>query len=201
PTYSPDSQWIAFMRSTQARARGAQSEVWLTDTTGATQIALDAANGVGAIDQTDANYEPTFLPVSLGGYFWLVFVSERTYGNTLTNTDPATRQKQLWVTAIDASPTPGSDPSHPALWLPGQEVNNQNMRGEWALNPCKALGETCESGYECCEGFCQPDENGALTCTPPGACAQVGEACDTAADCCDESHSCIGGFCAPYVPG
>ena len=201
PTSSPDSQWIAFMRATQARTRGAQAEVWLTDRTGATQIPLDAANGVGIIDQTDANYEPTFLPVSLGGYFWLVFVSERTYGNTLTNTDPATRSKQLWVTAIDASPTAGTDPSHPAFWLPGQEVDNQNMRGEWALNPCKALGETCESGYECCEGFCQPDDEGNLTCSPPGACAQVGEACDTAADCCDQSLSCIGGFCAPYVPG
>ncbi len=201
PTYSPDSQWIAFMRATQARTRGALGEVWLTDTTGATQISLDAANGVGIIDQTDANYEPTFLPVSLGGYFWLVFVSERTYGNTLSNIDPATRSKQLWVTAIDASPTAGSDPSHPAFWLPGQEVDNQNMRGEWALNPCKALGETCESGYECCEGFCQPDGDGNLTCSPPGDCAQVGEACDSAADCCDESNSCIGGFCGPYVPG
>ncbi len=201
PTFSPDSAWIAFMRATQARTRGAQGEVWLTSNDGATQIPLDRANGVGIISQTDANYEPTFLPVSLGGYFWLVFVSERTYGNTLLDTNVNTRFKQLWVTAIDASPQAGVDPSHPAFWLPGQELNNQNMRGEWALNPCLELGESCESGFECCEGFCQPDDNGNFVCSPPGECAQLGEACDTNADCCDESLACIGGYCAPYVPG
>lgn len=201
PTFSPDSDWIAFMRATQARTRGALGEVWLSDTTGTIQLALDAANGVGHIDQTDANYEPTFLPVSLGGYFWLVFVSERTYGNTLTDTATATRRKQLWVTAIDANPVAGADPSHPSFWLPGQELDNQNMRGEWALNPCLDLGESCEAGYECCEGFCQPGEDGELTCSPPGKCAEEGEACDVAADCCDKALSCVGGFCAPLVPG
>lgn len=201
PTFSPDSAWIAFMRATQARTRGALGEIWVTDTTGATQIPLDRANGVGIIDQTDANYEPTFLPVSLGGYFWLVFVSERTYGNTLTDTNPATRRKQLWVTAIDANPMDGIDPSHPGFWLPGQELDNQNMRGEWALNPCLELGEGCEAGFECCDGFCQPDDEGVFTCTPPGECAQEGEACDDASDCCDEAHACIGGFCAAPVPG
>ena len=201
PTFSPDSAWIAFMRATQARTRAALGELWLTDTTGATQIPLDRANGVGSISQTDSNYEPTFLPVSLGGYFWLVFVSERTYGNTLTDTNPLSRSKQLWVTAIDANPAAGVDSSHPAFWLPGQELNNQNMRGEWALNPCLQLGEGCEAGYECCDGFCQPDEEGVFTCTPPGDCAEKGEACDVASDCCDESLACIGGFCSTPVPG
>ena len=201
PTFSPDSEWIAFMRATQARTRGAQGEIWLTNTDGTTQLPLDAANGVGVIGQADANYEPTFLPVSLGGYFWLVFVSERTYGNTLTDTNVNSRSKQLWVTAIDASPVAGTDPSHPSFWLPGQELDNQNMRGEWALNPCLQLGEGCEAGFECCEGFCQPDDDGNLVCSPPGACAQQGEACDSNSDCCDIMMACIGGFCSPYTPG
>ena len=75
-----------------------------------------------------------------------MFVSERTYGNTLTDTNPLSRSKQLWVTAIDANPAAGVDSSHPAFWLPGQELNNPNMRGEWALNPCRQLGEGCEGG-------------------------------------------------------
>ena len=33
PTFSPDSSWIAFERSTQARSRGALSDVWLTTPT------------------------------------------------------------------------------------------------------------------------------------------------------------------------
>ena len=203
PTFSPDSKWIAFERSTQARSRGALGEIWLTNLDGSVQMPLDATNGVGALqgEQLSASYEPTFNPVSVGGYFWLVIVSERVYGNTLTDTNPNTRRKQLWVTAIDASPVAGQDPSHPAFWLPGQGLDNQNMRGEWALSPCKQIGETCTAGYDCCDGFCHDDGMGNLTCSDqPGGCAGEGEACQTAADCCDPASTCTGGFCAPEVP-
>ncbi|MEX1364129.1 MAG: hypothetical protein AB1Z98_13460, partial [Nannocystaceae bacterium] len=137
PTWSPDSQWIAFGRSTQARTRGALGELGLTNLDGTQQVALDRACGVGSLaaDQSSACYEPTFMPESRGGYLWLVFVSERTYGNTLTDTVPETRNKQLWVTAIEDPPQPGQDPSRPAFWLPGQELDNQNMRGVWTLDP------------------------------------------------------------------
>jgi len=202
PTFSPDSQWIAFERSTQARSRGATAELWLTSLDGSTITSLDAANlGTGLYSQNDANYEPTFMPVAVGGYFWLVFVSERVYGNTLTSivegtSDAPGRHKQLWVTAIDASPVAGKDPSHPAFWLPGQNTADQNMRGEWALDPCKALGATCTAGYECCGGYCQTGDGGVAVCgTPSGGCAATGNACKMASDCCDPSDSCVAGFC------
>lgn len=204
PTFSPDSQWIAFNRATQSRTRGAAGELWLTDTTGTTQLLLQAADGVGVLPdaQQHTSYEPTFSPVSSGGYFWLVFVSERTYGNLLVDEDPVTRRKQLWVTAIDASPTPGQDPSHPAFWLPGQTLEDHNMRGNWALSPCKGLGAPCEAGYECCEGFCLWDEEaGEKLCGEPQSCALLEDACETAADCCDEQAVCVGGFCSePFIP-
>jgi hypothetical protein len=199
PTFSPDSQWIAFERSTQARSRGAQASIWLTNLDGSTLIPLDRANGTGLLagDQATATYEPTFNPVAVGGYFWLVIVSERMYGNTLTDTNPASRTKQLWVTAIDASPQPGVDPSHPAFWLPGQELDNNNMRGEWALSPCKKLGEDCTAGFECCDGFCHEDDAGNPICDDkPAGCSNEGEACVTAADCCDPGATCVGGFCS-----
>jgi hypothetical protein len=203
PTWSPDSKWIAFERATQARSRGAQSSIWLTSPDGLTQVPLDAANGAGALsgEQLAASYEPTFNPVSVGGYFWLVIVSERVYGNTLTDTNPGTRHKQLWVSAVDANPSAGADPSHPAFWLPGQELNNQNMRGEWALSPCKQIGESCQAGFDCCDGFCHEDESGAPVCSDqPGGCSSIGEACTTAADCCDPEAVCTGGFCAEKPP-
>ncbi|MFT3765997.1 MAG: hypothetical protein QM820_10835 [Minicystis sp.] len=203
-TYSPDSKWIAFERSTQARSRGALSDIWLTSADGATQIALDQASGAGLLKGPEASstYEPTFMPVAAGGYFWLVVVGERTYGNTLTDTNPGSRHKQLWVSAIDANPLPGQDPSHPAFWLPGQELNNNNMRGEWALSPCKMIGESCSAGYDCCAGFCHDDGMGNLTCTDQsGGCSQIGEACKTSSDCCDSKATCIGGFCANPLPG
>lgn len=204
PTFSPDSKWVAFMRSTQARTRGAAAEIWLTDPTGATQIRLDRANGQGVLSggQESITYEPTFNPVAAGGYFWLVVVSERQYGNTLTDTNPDTRRKQLWVTAIDQNPQPGVDPSHPAFWLPGQELDNQNMRGEWALSPCKALGSDCSAGYECCDGYCVQDaQSGSFVCAEtPGGCSNIGDLCETADDCCDPGAECINNVCALDVP-
>lgn len=142
PTWSPDSQWIAYGWATQARTRGALGELGITNLDGTQQIQLDRGCGVNSLaaDQSSACYEPTFMPESRGGYFWLVFVSERMYGNTLTDTNPATRNKQLWVMAIDDPPQPGQDPSHPAFWLPGQELNNQNMRGAWTLEPPDVAG-------------------------------------------------------------
>jgi hypothetical protein len=204
PTFSPDSKWIAFERSTQARSRGAFSQISLTNLDGSVILPLDATNGVGQLagdDQLNSSYEPTFNPVSAGGYFWLVVVSERKYGNVLTDADPATRHKQLWVSAIDASPVGGKDPSHPAFWLPGQDTGNQNMRGEWALSPCKKLGEQCDAGYECCDGFCHADDAGKAVCSnQPSGCSALGEACKAAADCCDPKALCTGGFCAEPSP-
>lgn len=204
PTWTPDSKWIAFERSTQARSRGALSDIWMVQADGSNPVALDNANGALLLQGAEASstYEPTFMPVAAGGYFWLVVVAERRYGNTLTDLNPASRYKQLWVSAIDANPLPGQDPSHPAFWLPGQELDNNNMRGEWALSPCKMIGESCSAGYDCCAGFCHDDGMGNLTCTDQGgSCSLIGEACKAASDCCDESALCINGFCANNQPG
>jgi hypothetical protein len=204
PTFSPDSQWIAFNRSTQARTRGAASELWMVKTDGSSPVRLDRADGVGHIPdaQTSLAYEPTFMPIAAGGYYWIVFVSERQYGNILTNQDPASRTKQLWVVAVDPNAPQGIDPSHPSFWLPGQELNNNNMRGYAALGECKELGEGCEAGYDCCSGFCVEDPNspGAYVCDDEvPMCSPNGSACETAGDCCDSEADCIAGFCAKLI--
>ncbi len=200
PTFAPDSQWIAFNRLNQARTRGAVTEVWITNLDGSAQMRLDKANGLGIIEpgQDQTTYEPTFLPVSVGGYFWLIVGTERKYGNTLTDTNPGSRRKQLWVTAIDANVQPGVDPSHPAFWLPGQELGNSNMRGEWSLSPCKQIGEGCNAGFDCCDGFCYPPEEGQMpTCNDmPDECSGIGDACEVNADCCAPNAECLGGFCS-----
>jgi hypothetical protein len=204
PTFAPDSEWIAFSRLNQARTRGAVTEVWLSNFDGSAQMRLDKANGLGIIEpgQDQTTYEPTFLPVSVGGYYWLIVGSERKYGNTLTDVNPGSRRKQLWVTAIDANIQPGVDPSHPPFWLPGQELNNSNMRGEWALAPCKEIGEGCNAGFDCCGGFCYPPEEGQMpTCNDkPDSCSHLGDACEVDAACCEGEGTCIGGFCS-IMPG
>lgn len=166
-------------------------------------------------DDTNLNYEPTMNPVASGGYAWVVFTSRRMYGNVadippfcsdprgvdlIQNITP----KKLWVAAIDLNAPAGSDPSHAAFYLPAQELLAGNARAFWVLDPCKMDGEGCETGDQCCNGFCSSSGTGddQLICTPTpsGECSKVQEACTSAADCCDPTNLCINGFCAPATP-
>jgi hypothetical protein len=200
-----------------------------------TVAALDAVNGwrnngasvetylpYGEGEDAHLNYEPTLLPVAVGGYYWVVFTSRRSFGNTIYdgpssihgagdkafengNTPETGYRKKLWVAAIDIAGTPGADISHPAFYLEGQETQAGNMRGFWALDPCKQDGSSCESGEDCCGGFCrQVDQNGSQVklCVPPGKCANETEKCSIDADCCDAASGvkCIGGFCNEPTP-
>jgi hypothetical protein len=165
-------------------------------------------------DDVDLNYEPTVAPVAAGGYVWVVFTSRRMYGNEATIppfcSDPRgvdlfvnITTKKLWVAAIDLNAPPGSDASHPAFYLPAQELLAGNARAFWALDPCRSDGADCESGDQCCNGYCQPNgTGGALICsdTPPDThCSMVSEKCTTPADCCDSANLCINGFCAEPI--
>jgi hypothetical protein len=202
---------------------GATAELWIAKD-GATPDArrLDALNGIagGASylptsathpDDTRVNYMPTVNPVASGGYYWVVFTSRRLYGNVLADhpwdgSAPGfgAHQKKLWVAAIDINAPAGQDPSHPAFYLPGQELQAGNARGFWAVDPCKPNGQSCESGDECCNGFCRKDpDGGALVCMdkPPGVqCVEEFEKCTVDADCCDPKQACINGKCALKEP-
>lgn len=82
----------------------------------------------------------------------------------------------------------------------GQETDSTNERPQFTVNPCKPLGETCEAGYDCCDGYCRDDGKGKLVCQQKGnECAKSGEKCTVDGDCC-EGTACIGGFCAPTGP-
>ncbi len=228
PSFTPDGQWIIYQNGEWSSARpdsgfGAlttQSDLRMIKIDGTGDVALgNLSSGVAAID-LHRNYEPTLNPVPGGGYFWVVFVSMRQYGNLLTNTIDATqeectdpsrnspyyqyagvRSKQLWVAAIDGNPQPGKDPSHPAFWLPGQDITSQNMRGNWALDPCKMLGEGCEAGFECCTGACRDSGDAEIsmpkTCVmpQPGECAKEGDVCAASSDCCS-GEICFAGTCS-----
>lgn len=162
-------------------------------------------------DDTTLDYEPTVLPVAAGGYAWVVFTSRRMYGNMLqavpyqswppsydTRDLSQATVKKLWVAAIDLNAPPGSDPSHPAFYLPAQEILAGNSRGFWVLDPCKQDGQSCQSGDQCCNGYCEPNgDGGALICSNMApTCSAVGDKCTTSSNCCDTSNQCINGFCA-----
>jgi hypothetical protein len=197
----------------------AEAELWwAADSATKDARRLDAANGktysptnASHPDDSVLNYEPTVNPVASGGYYWVVFTSRRIYGNLIASppwgTPPQDKGgpiKKLWVAAIDINAPAGADPSHPAFYLPGQELDAGNTRGFWVVDPCKQNGNSCESGDECCNGFCRKDpDGGALVCMdkPPGSpCSQEFEKCTVDADCCDPKQKCINGKCAQGNP-
>ncbi len=206
---------------------GARGALWIIDRATKKAISLDRLNGVGylpphpsaALGEADSdatlNYEPTVNPVAGGGYAWVVFTSRRLYGNVATInpfwSDPRYHDlsktpttKKLWVAAIDLSAPPGVDPSHPAFYLPGQELLAGNSRGYWVVDPCRSDGTSCVTGDECCGGYCRPegDAGGAVCTAKSPECAQEYEKCVTSADCCVGGAvlACVNGRCTEASP-
>jgi hypothetical protein len=209
PTFTPDGKWIVFQRGGSSTTwQSHQADLAIVEAKpGSPETPLAALDGTtypfaaGARD-LHFNFEPAFAPVAAGGYFWVVFTSRRTYGNTLTGGD--TVVKQLWIAAIDQNPKPGVDPSHAAFHLTGQDENNLAMRGYYALPPCAQNGQSCSSGTDCCGGYCAGGaDGGAPTCqSMPSGCSQNGDKCTTSSDCCGASAgvTCINHVCSEPTP-
>jgi hypothetical protein len=145
-------------------------------------------------NDNDREFYTTMSPVAAGGYAWVFFTSRRQYGNTLNLSVENPESKKIWVTAVSLGGGAG-DPSHPAFLLPGQEIETGNVRAFAALEPCKEDGQSCQTGTECCNGFCIDG-----ICQPPQECANLDDRCEVSDDCCDPSQSCIGGYCGYPVP-
>lgn len=200
--------------------KGTRAEIWMFNLATRERVRLDRLNGkdrnpTGGYahnDDSTLNYEPAASPVVSGGYAWVVFTSRRLYGNIATInpwwSDPRFKDislqpttKKLWVAAIDLNAPPGEDPSHPAFYLPAQELMAGNSRGFWVVDPCRADGNGCESGDECCGGYCRPGESGALVCSNAiNTCANEFENCEADADCCGSTLQCIEGRCGKKSP-
>jgi hypothetical protein len=214
PFFTPDSKSVIFVAgdaptyassSTSPTNTPAQGQLAIADVDGSAQPHyLDAANGrltdgnvylpYGARDQ-NLSFYPTVSPVAAGGYFWVYFTSRRNYGNLNVDPDNGPASKQLWVAAIDftsAETQSNSDRSHPAFFLPGQELKSGNIRAFSALDPCKSDGQSCSSGVDCCNGACNSGSCGSVK-----GCSKTDEKCSTNVDCCTgQALTCLGGFCA-----
>ena len=210
---------------------GAQAQIWRSDLATGKAVVLSALNGLGPDGKTSylptigtnhgsdttLNYEPVVAPIAAGGYAWVIFTSRRLYGN-LATTDPWQSDprnydagqynnvtcKKLWVAALDLNAPAGTDSSHPAFYLPAQELVAGNARGFWVLDPCRPDGATCQTGDQCCNGFCNPNGSGdtATNICASGStnqCSGLQERCSTKADCCDPTNQCINNFCASVI--
>jgi hypothetical protein len=169
--------------------------------------ACSVTAAVSGVNDYQLNYLPAMAPTSAGGYNWVVFTSRRMYGN-IADDDPWDAEpgptacggapcscssgvpptKKLWVAAINTTVTGGQDPSHPAFYLPGQELKAGNSDGYWVNSACVAVGAACSSNDDCCGGTgASPSTRcDAATdkCQTISACKGLAVACTTTADCC-----------------
>jgi hypothetical protein len=228
PAFLPTDDSVIYEREASgspygATWSGAHGQLWWVDLKTHTAAELKNLNGeaylpttYGTNHATDwtLQYEPTVNPVASGGYAWVVFTSRRLYGNVATQdpflSDPrnynqalSATTKKLWVAAIDLNAMPGTDPSHPAFYLPGQELLACNSRGYWVVDPCEPNGDSCLTGDQCCSGYCGSADGGGFVCgTPPAGCVSLTNKCMVNSDCCGSSTGieCIGGYCAQPTP-
>jgi hypothetical protein len=165
------------------------------------------------------NPDPTFTTAGAPEYYWVVFTSRRQFGNIATinpfwsdprrqNISKTVTPKKLWVAAISANPTPGTDPSFPAFYLPGQEWISGNSKGYWVQDACTApnavrsAANECQSNADCCgaptTSVCSvqtPIANPVKRhCVPVGTCSDLGGACGSDTDCCG-GNFCTNGTC------
>jgi hypothetical protein len=162
---------------------------------------------VTGVNDYQLNYLPWMAPVQAGGFNWVVFTSRRMYGNiayddpwdaepgpsacggakcSCTSGNPPT--KKLWIAAVNQNFTPGTDPSHPAFYLPGQELMAGNSDGYWVNSQCSAIGTSCSTSDDCCGGSgTSPTTRCSATtktCQSITTCAAPGQACAATSDCC-----------------
>ncbi len=165
----------------------------------ATAAELSKLNDAEDPQDADKSYQPTVLKDESGGYRWVIFTSPRSYGNQFNQigTHFTCGATMLWVAAIDPQTADGTDRSHPAFFLPGQNVaaittekHFVNERGYLVPSPCKAYGYSCSTSDECCgTSQCKVDTISSSgvpnkVCKAAGSCGQDGDACLTSADCC-----------------
>ena len=184
PTWSPEAHLLAFAHGTGSRSEVVDNKLSALYTMAADGSELQRLNRANSGNNDD--FQPNFSPFDEGGYYWLTFLSRRDYGNDLAGTQGTNRQ-QIWVAAVKKDAAPGEDPSEVAYWLPGQSTESKNISAFWAPRACRADGEGCSVGSECCGGECAPGSDGALVCSPPPPerCRQEAETCSSSDDCCN----------------
>lgn len=196
PTWSPDSK-VLVTKATQKVIGSDPHTLLMLDAAGDATVEL-----LNGSPPEYAHGQPSFSPFVQGGFYWLVFYSNRPYGTIKPGTE-----KQLWVMAIDQDTELGSDPSHAPFWLPGQDVEAVNLSGTWAQPVCAHEGEICLTDQDCCIShscFLDP-ELGVAFCEDTG-CTVPGQYCDAKSENCCDGYSCqqslAGGFsCQPDVDG
>jgi hypothetical protein len=158
PSWSPDGQWIVFTSAPpdSMNLRNVNRRLRLVSREGGAILELAGAThgtGTGATS-------PKFAPARQAGcnVLFIAFSSRLDYGFLRPNsTSPEGGWPQLWLAAIDLrKAAAGEDPSSAPVWLPFQDVNEQNRLPAWSDRvPCDDAS-ACGDGAACEAGRCVP---------------------------------------------
>ena len=163
PTVSPDHQWIVYQRSSTYGSLGNAADLYVASVANpGSEVRLDALDGddypfaAGARD-LHLNFEPTFAPVAAGRLLLgrlprAPHLRQRAHRPGLR--EGGARRQAALGRRDRSEPGARQGPEPPGLLPPGPGAPTLNMRGFWALDPCKGDGKGCQSGTECCGGYC-----------------------------------------------
>lgn len=118
PTFSPDSAWVAFNRTTNGSNSYANvsAELMMMAATGGTPVLLARANGLPNVENSWPRWGPIVDNVG-----WIAYSSERPYAQRVSGVP------QVWVTGVDLDLVGrGIDGSFAPVWLPGQSTATGN---------------------------------------------------------------------------
>jgi hypothetical protein len=160
PSWSPDGKWIVFASAPAGQGLKsydqALARLRLVARSGGTVYELGrATQGAGHTSSW-----PKFAPFSQAGgsVFFITFNSKIDYGLMLPNSRAPAPVPQLWMAAIDLRRLP-DDPSFAPLWLPFQDVTENNHLGFWTEHvgcrvDANGVSIGCDDGQACIEGAC-----------------------------------------------
>ncbi len=202
PSFSWDSQWIAFTHSTSDGENDNTTDLWLMSRTGMGPRALTRANTIvndgtvatATIEDSMSTWAPSGVP---NDYAWVAFTSNRDYGGVLSPASHLGRHKQVWVAAIDLTRAATADSSYPAFRLPFQDLDEDAHRPFWAEDRVRP---DPDAGVDAGVDAVSPDASDAggadVMCAPSGA--------DCAANPCCPGFTCwddgAGGFSCQTIP-
>jgi hypothetical protein len=132
PSYSPDSEWIVYCRSTEDAYDDASAELYAIRADGSgSPILLQAPNAAAGLTNSWARWAPFHQTAGLASadpepLFWLTFSSKRTFGVRL----PA-GQPQLWMAPFFPQRVENGNGSAPAFRLPFQSIETNNHIAQW----------------------------------------------------------------------